>query len=230
MLDFNRYKVLTFDCYGTLIDWESGILGALRPVLANHGIEASDTELLELYAELEAKYEGGEYHRYDVVQRLVMTEMSLRLGFDAAFFELDCLSKSIKDWLPFADTVESLKKLQTKYKLAIVSNIDDMLFVDTAKHLQVEFDYVCTAQQFRAYKPSLEYLIPAFDRVSGSRDQILHVAESLFHDVKPARELGVSTVWVNRRQGRPGATKLIDVSPDLEVPDLASLVTAAGIE
>lgn len=229
MLDFERYKVLTFDCYGTLIDWESGILGALRPVLANHGVEVDDAQLLQDYAELEAKYESGDYHRYDVVQRLIMTELSLRLGFDAAFFELDCLSKSIKDWKPFPDTVAALKALKTKYKLAIISNIDDMLFVATAKQLEVEFDFVLTAQQARAYKPSLDFLRTAFDRVAATHDQVLHCAESLYHDVKPARELGVATVWVNRRQGRPGATKLIDVTADLEVPDMAALVRAVGI-
>ena len=158
-----------------------------------------------------------------------MTELSLRLGFDAAYYELDCLSKSIKDWLPFDDTVEALKALKTKYKLAIVSNIDDMLFVDTARHLVVEFDFVLTAQQARAYKPSPDFLEMAFDRVADSRDEILHVAESLYHDIAPAKEMGVTTVWVNRRQGRSGATKRIDVTPDHEVPDLATLARATGV-
>jgi len=230
MLDFDRYKVVTFDCFGTLIDWETGILGALHRVLANHDVTADDVQLLQLYAKLEKKYESGEYHRYDIVQRLVMTEMSLRLGFDAAFYELDCLSRSIKDWEPFADTVAALKALKSRYQLAIVSNIDDLLFINPARKLEIDFDFVLTAQQARAYKPSQEFLGRAFDRVARSREEILHVAESLYHDIAPARQMGVTTVWVNRRQGRPGATELIEVEPDLEVPDLASLVQLIGLD
>ncbi len=137
MIDLSRFEVLTFDCYGTLIDWEKGILGAVKPVLARHGVGASDDAILETYAALEAKYEEGDYLPYRMVLRLVMTEMSLRFKFDADPGELDCLARSIGDWAPFPDTVDALRRLAKKYRLGVISNVDDALFAATAKGLRV---------------------------------------------------------------------------------------------
>ena len=231
MLDFDRYRVLTFDCYGTLIDWESGILNAVRPVLERRGLQVDDRTILETYAAAEAKHEEGEYLPYAFVLRLVMTEMSLRLGFDAGLDELDCLAQSIGHWTPFPDTVESLGRLKRKHKLAIVSNIDDALFAQTAPHLEVDFDWVCTAQQAGAYKPSHEAFEYALSKIGFAKEQILHVAQSVYHDVVPASAFGLSTVWVNRRIGKEGsgATRDAEGTPDLEVPDLKTLADEMGI-
>jgi 2-haloacid dehalogenase len=231
MLDFDRFRLLTFDCYGTLIDWEAGILGAIRPILRRHGVEADDRTILETYAAIEAKQEEGEYVRYEVLLRMVMAEMSLRMGFDASNDEMLSLPRSIKSWKPFADTVEALRKLKTKYKLAILSNIDDRLFEDTAEHLAVPFDWVVTAQQAGAYKPSFQIFEYAFERFEIPRERILHVAQSVYHDIVPARALGVASVWVNRRKGveGSGATRLAEGIPDVEVADLRSLTELMGL-
>jgi 2-haloacid dehalogenase len=155
-----------------------------------------------------------------------MTEMSLRFTFDATPGELDCLSESLPDWKPFPDTIDALKKLKSLYRLAIISNIDDDLFEATARRLEVPFDWVITAQQARAYKPAHEVFEYALKKIGLPREQILHVAQSVYHDIVPARALGIHTVWVNRRAGQSGsgATMSAEGSPDLDVVDLRSLV------
>ncbi len=231
MLDFKRFTTLTFDCYGTLIDWEAGILGAIRPVLVRHGVKADDPTILETFASLEAKHEEGEYVRYELVLRMVMAEMSLRLGFDATPEDVLSLPGSLASWKPFPDTVEALRKLKTRYKLVILSNVDDALFKDTAKSLEVPFDRIITAQQARAYKPDRRIFEHAFEKLALPRERILHVAQSIYHDIVPARALGVACVWINRRRGRTGAgaTRPAEGTPDLEVADLQSLVEVMGL-
>lgn len=226
MLDFNEFDLLTFDCFGTLIDWETGILDAVRPVLDRHEVQVGDDELLELYARTEAKHEQGEYVRYEVLLKLVMAEMSLRLGVDIDPGEVPCIAHSLGSWPPFTDTVVALERLKTRYKLAVISNVDDALFEKTARRLTVKFDWIVTAQQAGAYKPSRVVFETALSRFGLPRERILHVAQSIYHDIVPARELGLSTVWVNRRQGRKGhgATPPADAKPDVEVADLQSLV------
>ncbi len=225
MLDFARFQALTFDCYGTLIDWEAGILGVLRPLLAAQGRQVSDADILSLYAELEPEAQGGEYLAYREVLRRVVHGVGLRLRFTVSPAEADSLPESLKDWKPFPDTVPALRRLKQHYRLAIISNIDDELFAMTARHLEVKFDHVITAQQCRSYKPSLNNFRTALARMDIPQDRVLHVAESLFHDVAPARSQGIATVWVNRRKARTGAaaTRLVDVRPDLEVSDLKTL-------
>lgn len=231
VLDFDRFRLLTFDCYGTLIDWETGILHAVRPVLSKHGITADDRTILETYATIEAKHEADDYTRYELLLRLLMAEMSLRLGFDASVLDLSAIATSIKDWKPFPDTVEALTRLKDKFKLAVISNIDDHLFEATAAHLEVPFDWVITAEQAKAYKPSHRTFEYAFLQFDIPREQILHVAQSLYHDIAPASALGLSTVWVNRRKGLDGfgATRHAEATPDIEVEDLASLARLMGL-
>jgi 2-haloacid dehalogenase len=231
MLDFDSYEVLTFDCYGTLIDWESGILGALRPVLARHDIDMNDDALLETYAGIEAGLEAGEHVLYAELLRRLMRELAARLGFEATGAELDCISASIKDWQPFPDTIAALRKLKGMFKLAVVSNIDDDLFKKSAARLRVPFDWVITAEQAGSYKPSHKNFQLAFETIGFPRKRFLHVAQSLYHDIVPARELGVANVWVNRRKGRDGhgATHPASATPDLEVADLDELTKLIGL-
>ena len=225
MLDFRKFKVLTFDCYGTLIDWESGILRAVRNVLKNHQLELDDQSILEAYARAEAKIEAGAYEPYKRVLRRVMAAMSAELLVEPSEEERDALARSVRDWKPFSDTVDALKRLKERYSLAIISNIDDDLFQYSAEYLEVPFDWVITAQQAESYKPSHNNFQMAFGRMGFPKEEILHVAQSIYHDIVPARQLGVSTVWVNRRATRDGwgATPPADGRPDLEVPDLESL-------
>jgi 2-haloacid dehalogenase len=131
----------------------------------------------------------------------------------------------VQAWPAFPDSSPALQALQEKYKLAIISNIDDDLFTFSARKLQVQFDWVITAQQARSYKPSLQNFHLAFERIGLPRTKMLHVAQSLFHDIVPAKALGLSTVWVNRRHNKAGfgATPPAQARPDLEVPDLQTL-------
>jgi len=229
MLDFARFSTLTFDCYGTLIDWESGILSVLRLMLAAHRKSLSDAQILELYSDLEAKAEQGEFHPYREVLQTVVRGFGQRLGFEPTEAEVRSLPESLATWTAFHDTVTALRQLKARYRLAIISNIDDDLFAQSAPKLEVPFDFVITAQQARAYKPSHQIFQLAEQTISVPRSQWLHVGQSIYHDVIPAKSLGVATVWVNRPSPRPsaGAAKAASSQPDLEVPDLRRLAELA---
>jgi len=233
-MDFSRFTAISFDCYGTLIDWEAGILPVLRTVLGNHGQSLSDSSILELYGEFEADAESGAYRSYCSVLQSVVRAFADRLHFTASASEIASLQESVPAWPPFDDSVQSLKELHRHYKLFVISNIDNDLFAQTRKHLGVDFDGVITAERAGSYKPSLKNFELALRTFSLPADRLLHAGQSIYHDVVPARSLGISTVWVNRKSARPGigavrAVKASDtqVRPDLEVPDLASLVAAA---
>ena len=229
MLNFNKYKVLTFDCYGTLIDWEAGILSALKPILSNYSVTIDDSQILEIYAEFEAKAEQEPYETYRIILQSVLRGFGDQFDFTPSATELTQFSNSIQNWPPFADSTKALNALKTKYKIGILSNVDDDLFSYSAHNLNVDFDFVCTAQQIGSYKPDLRNFEFAINKMGIDREHILHVAQSLFHDILPAKKLGLDTVWVNRRKGKKGsgATPPAEATPDLEVPDLKSLATKA---
>src|SRR5579859_7629906 len=218
MLDLSHFEVLTCDCYGTLIDWETGILGALRPLFARHGVKVSVEELLEAYAEAESDAESGEFKPYKDVLQQVVRALGAKFGFRPTGDEQRSLPESLKTWQPFPDTVPALKRLHQRYRFSIISNVDDDLFAETAKLLQVPFDFVTTALEVRNYKPSFNNFQRALEKMKVSKNRVLHVAQSLHHDVEPARALGIHSVWVNRRQGKPGggATVKSSAKPDLE--------------
>ncbi len=230
MLDLTRFKVLTFDCYGTMIDWETGIFTALRPILAAHGKKITDSALLELYSELEFGAEQGEFLRYREVLQSVVGGLGERLGFLPTDIEVRSLPESLANWQPFPDTVAALRKLKSGYQLGVVSNVDDDLFAATAPKLGVAFDHVITAQQAGCYKPCKRMFTLAEEKIGVSREHWLHVGQSIYHDVIPAQSLGIATVWVNRRSPRPGAgaAKAAIGKPDLEVPDLETLAKLGG--
>jgi 2-haloacid dehalogenase len=230
MLDFTRFQVLTFDCYGTMIDWETGIFSALRPILAAHNKSISDSALLQLYSELEAAAEQGKYLHYRDVLQSVVRGFGERLGFSPTTAEVRSLPESLANWQPFSDTVEALRKLKSRHQLAVISNVDDDLFAATAPKLGVAFDQVITAQQAGCYKPCMRIFTLAEKRIGVSRDQWLHVGQSIYHDVIPVQSLGLATVWVNRSSPRPGAgaAKAAAGKPDLEVPDLRTLAERAS--
>jgi 2-haloacid dehalogenase len=223
-VDFSPFKALTFDCYGTLIDWERGLLNAMRPVLRSHGKKLSDAEILAIYGELEPE-EQNPYRRYREVLANVVRGFGTRLGFPVSDAEAESLPESLKDWKPFPDTTAALAKLKTKYKLAIISNTDDTLFAATSRHLGIQFDEVVTAEQAKAYKPSSPPFLLALERLGLARERVLHVGQSVYHDVVPARLLGLRTVLVQRRGF--GATQPVQGEPDLTVPDLESLARLA---
>jgi|SRR5208283_250412 len=228
MLDFSRFEYLSFDCYGTLIDWESGILGYLLPLLKINGCDVSDAQILSLYSEFEPHQQDLVYRPYREILALVVRDFGREFRVDFTDSEVSGLANSIGKWAPFPDTVPALKRLKSKYKLAVLSNIDDDLFASTAPKLGVEIDCVVTAQQVQSYKPSIRNFETLLDRLQIEKGRLLHVAESLYHDVIPAQALGVATVWVNRRQGNPAAaTRMVAARPDLEVPTVAGLADLA---
>jgi 2-haloacid dehalogenase len=229
MLDFSRFRVLTFDCYGTLIAWETGIFSALKPILAAHGQQLSDSKILELYGTLEAAAEQGEYLRYKDVLSSVARGFGSECGFTPTEAEVRSLAQSIANWPAFPDTADALRRLQSRYRLAIISNIDDDLFSLTAPKLGVKFADVITAEQAGCYKPCLEIFRRAQSRLKIQPGEWLHVGQSIYHDVLPAQSLGISTVWVNRASPRAGvgAVKPAAGKPDVEVPDLKTLADMA---
>jgi 2-haloacid dehalogenase len=226
-MDFSSIRLITFDCYGTLVDWETGILGSLRALLYNlPAIE--DDKLLNLYAEIEAQMESGPYMAYRAILGRTAEEIGRRLGAPIKPGDAQRFAESLRLWKPFPDTVEALQLLAEHYKLAIVSNIDDDLFADTQRSLNTSFEFVVTAQQVQTYKPSQKNFLEALKRAEQAgvgKDQILHAAESLYHDIGPANAAGLKTAWVHRRYDKPGfgATKPGKAMPLVRVRSLAEL-------
>ena len=229
MLDFTRYEILTFDCYGTLIDWETGIFSALHRILSAHGKKIDDATLLKLYGDFEGQAEQGAFQRYRDVLASVVSQFGDHLRFTPTAAERASLADSIANWKPWPDTVEALRRLKSRFRLAIISNVDDDIFASTAPQLEVQFDEVVTAQQAQAYKPSLKFFELALSRINAPAHRVLHVGQSIYHDVVPAQALGLATVWVNRPSARPGvgAVKAADAKPDLTVTSLAELAELA---
>ena len=232
MLDLTQFEYLSFDCYGTLIDWESGILGYLRPLLQSKGVSVTPGGILNLYSEFEPRQQQQPpYRSYREVLSGVVREFAAHFDFSVSGEEADGLAESIGDWQAFPDTAGALQELQSRYKLAVLSNIDDDLFALTAPKLGVDLDLVVTAQQVRSYKPSLANFERLLQELPVEKSRLLHVAESLYHDVVPARSLGIATVWVNRRQNKPAAaTRLVAAQPDLEVPTVGALAALVARE
>ena len=231
MLDFSHFDWLSFDCYGTLIDWESGLLAYLRPLFRVKGCDISDVQMLSWYSEFEPREQAGHYRSYRDVLAAVVRDFAQELRVQVSDPEASGLAESIRNWQPFADTVPGLQGLHSRYKLAVLSNIDDDLFAYTAPKLGVELDGVVTAQQVHSYKPSLNNFEALLRHYAIPRERLLHVAESLYHDVAPAHALGIRTVWVNRRRGKgAAASKLAEAKPDLVVATVGKLAELAAPE
>jgi 2-haloacid dehalogenase len=228
-LDLGRFEVMTFDCYGTLIDWESGLLAALRSALGPTAASTADDALLEAFARHEAAVEAGPYRRYRDVLGACLIAIAAEHGWPIDEAAVTAFGGSVADWPAFPDSPGALARLRTRYRLGVVTNCDDDLFAASARRLAIDFDWVVTAQQLGSYKPDPRNLELAIERIGRPRDLIVHVAQSLYHDHVPAKALGLSTVWVDRRHGRPGAgaTPPAEATPDLVVPDLEALARLA---
>jgi 2-haloalkanoic acid dehalogenase type II len=232
------FKVLSFDCYGTLIDWESGIEAALRPTFEKNNLQPTREEVLEAFAAEEplqqqstptASYPdilAGVYER-------IMSRFNLPVDPEAQ----KQFAGSVKHWPAFPDTVEALNYLKHHYKLVVLSNIDKATFTESQKHLQVEFDAVLTAEEAGAYKPDLKMfglLLGWLQANRYSQGQLLHVAHSLYHDHEPAKALGLSTVWIDRRSGIDGTgatpSPSGSVTPDRHEESLANFIRGHSTE
>jgi 2-haloacid dehalogenase len=228
-IDFRRFEGLTFDCYGTLIDWETGILEGLRKSLGGAGLEPSDDELLEGYGRAEAAAESGSYLTYREVLARALREVCRAHGVEPTEAAAAAFGASVPDWPAFPDSAAALARLKTRFRIGVITNCDDDLFAGSNARLGVEFDWIVTAQSVGSYKPDPRNFTIAVERLELPRERILHVAQSLFHDHVPAKRLGLSTVWIDRRHGRrgSGATPPAEARPDATFPDMASFADAA---
>ena len=212
-----RYDFVTFDCYGTLVDWESGIGGWFEQSARADGVPLERAPVLAAYAEIEPAVEAESYRSY----REVLTETALRIAkrFDwpLARQKARGLADSLPEWKPFSDTNPALERLAAAgHRLGILSNVDDELLAATRRRLAVSFDLLVTAEQVRSYKPAPAHFEEARRRIGGGR--WLHAAQSHFHDVVPCRALGIPVAWVNRK-----AETSRHPTPDHEVATLAGL-------
>jgi 2-haloacid dehalogenase len=224
-MSFDSIRLITFDCYGTLIDWETGILAAMRPLFSRNGLQIADHELLQQYGEVEAELEAGPYLPYREVLSLALQGVGSRLGVKISADDGRQFAESLPRWEPFPDTVVSLQSLEKSFRLGIISNVDDDLFSATWKKLPVRFDVVVTAQQVESYKPSFKNFQEALRRSGLRREEILHAGQSVYHDVIPANSLGIQSVWVNRPSIRPGsgAARPAIAQPSVEVHSLGEM-------
>ena len=226
------FAALTFACYGTLIDWETGIAAALRAWAGTHGIEAGDAELLSAFSRHENRLQ--EAHPRMLYPELLGRALKLigaDLGVDASDAEAAAFGASLGEWPAFADSAEALAYLKHHYKLVIVSNVDRASFAHSNAKLGVAFDLIVTAEDVGSYKPALghfERALGALGKMGVPKERVLHTAQSLFHDHVPAKGLGLASIWINRRAGKAGtgATKPppVPVRPDWEVPSMAAMV------
>lgn len=226
------FTTLTFDCYGTLIDWEAGILAVLRPWAAEHGLGSSDDALLETFGRHETRVQQeNPAMLYSDVLRQVQRAVAGDLGAAQSDADAATLGASVGNWPAFADSADALAYLKRHYKLVILSNIDNASFARSNEKLGVEFDAIVTAEDVGSYKPdprNFEYLL---DRLAGmgiAKGDILHTAQSLYHDIPPAQRIGLATNWINRRHDKPGlgATPASDATPDFEHKSMAHFVEA----
>jgi 2-haloacid dehalogenase len=230
------FKVLTFDCYGTLIDWESGIFNALQPLIrrARQG-DHSRNKLLEIYAvEEAAQEEETPAMPYSQLLGVVYKRLAKQWGVEVSNEEANIFGASVPDWPVFADSAASLQYLKKYYKLVILSNVDRLSFRSSNAKLEVEFDAIYTAQDIGSYKPSqrnFDYMLTRLQQDFGlERKDILHTAQSLFHDHAPANRIGLASAWIDRRHAEDGwgATPMPPGSPkyDFRFESMAALVNA----
>jgi 2-haloacid dehalogenase len=203
------FKVLTFDCYGTLIDWETGIVGALQPLLRGDRSERSRDDILAAFARHETAQEAETPNMiYSELLACVHRRLAEEWGIAATAADHLAFGNSVGDWPAFADSASSLAYLEQFYKLVILSNVDRASFAQSAKRLGVAFDAVYTAEDIGSYKPdprNFRYMIEALQRSGHSAHQILHTAQSLFHDHMPANAVGLRSAWIDRRAGAGGS-------------------------
>jgi 2-haloacid dehalogenase len=229
------FRALSFDCYGTLIDWEAGIAAVLGPWARERGLALDDEALLAAYSDHEVRAEAEHPEElYPDILRRSFAGLGRQLGAEVTEEDARRLSASVPEWPAFGDSHDALVSLGRRYQLIILSNIDRASFAGTNRlQLATTFDCVVTAQDVGSYKPSprnFDALLENAARLGIADGQLLHVAQSLFHDHVPAQRAGLPTVWINRRHDRPGwgATPAppVDVTPDWEFPSMEAFARA----
>jgi len=216
--------IITFDCYGTLIDWESGIVTAFQSEAARNSVKLTADDIVAAYAIEEPLVESGPYRSYSEVLGETARRVGARLGWNIEPERAGFLAASLPNWAPFPDTNAALERLASEYELGILSNVDDDLLAATRRHFTVSFDLIITAQQVKSYKPGAPHFTEALARTA--RKRLMHAAQSYFHDVVPTRGLGIPVVWVNRHGSpiEPGGPL-----PTHEVRTLTELADFMGV-
>jgi 2-haloacid dehalogenase len=233
-MDFSRFELVTFDCYGTLIDWETGIGNVVRAWLAPLPGPVPVDLVLSAFALMQARHQQTRPTLlYPEVLRRTWHDIEATFGWPPDDARAAAFASAVPDWPPFPDTVAALGFLAGRYRLAILSNVDNRSLSGTLPRLVAPFAFTVTAEDVGSYKPGLPHFDAMFGKAQAlgiARERILHVAQSKHHDIVPGRQLGLATVWVNRRHGRPGsgATLATEAEPDLTVRSLAELVTLMG--
>ena len=228
------YEALSFDCYGTLIDWEAGIGSVLRDWADRRGLDMTTEDLLVAYADQEAQ--AARNHPTDPYPSILsraMRGLGKHLDTQVSFDDSHALATSVPDWPAFPDSADALERLSRHFKLIILSNIDNESFAASNAKLGVTFDAIITAEDVGSYKPSpgnFDALDHRIDSMGIPRDRLLHVAQSLFHDHVPAKERGMTTVWINRRHADPGwgatPNPQAEVTPDWTFTSMAEFADA----
>jgi len=216
---------VTFDVYGTLIDWETGAYDAFKSEADRDGFTIERDELIPLFYEVQKQIQAGSYELYAEVLRRTALEIAKRLEWPLETSRSGFLPDSVQRWKPFKETPVQLQKLAKKYKLGLLSNIDDKLLGQTRRHIATDFDLVVTAQQVRSYKPDLAHFTECARRMGGKKGWV-HVAASHHHDVEPCLKQRVPVIWVNRNK------ETLDPSqkkPTAEVPNLREAAKLLGV-
>ena len=228
------FKVLTFDCYGTLVDWESGILAALRPLLGRLGGKVDDEAALVAFARHESALEKAQ-PRLNYRKILAACYRGLAQEWNAGITEAEAerFGDSVPDWPAFPDSAAALAYLKQHYKLVILSNVDRASFAESNKKLGVVFDAICTAEDIGSYKPdrrNFDFALKIVkEKLGFAPNDVLHTAQSLFHDHQAARAIGLATNWIDRRMGKSGggATAPVEgVKTAFHFPSMAAFVEA----
>lgn len=208
------FKALTFDCYGTLIDWESGMVAALAPLVKKTGRPLSRNQVLQAHARHESSQQRHTpTKRYSELLAVVYKRLAEEWGVPASWEECLAYGRSVRDWPAFPDTAEALRALKQRYKLVILSNVDNESFAFSNRKLGVEFDAIYTAEDIGSYKPAaanFDYMLAALSGLGIGKGEILHTAESLFHDHKPANAAGLASCWIYRRHADEGFGATMD--------------------
>lgn len=233
-----EFGALSFDCYGTLIDWETGIAAVLGRWAQERGLEMTDEALLTAYSTHEARAEAEHPSEpYPAILARALRDLGRELGTEVSEDDAERLARSVPDWPAFGDSHDALAALAQRYQLIILSNVDRDSFAASSRRLGVRFTSVLTAQDIGSYKPSarnFDALLAEAGRLGVPEGGLLHVAQSLFHDHVPAKKAGLPTVWINRRHDQPGwgatPAPAADVTPDWEFPSMEAFAAAVAAE
>jgi len=233
-MKLSDFKALTFDCYGTLIDWETGMLAALQPLAGKAGGRLTREAILEAHGRHEAAQERTTPHmRYSDLLAVVYKRLAEEWGLPARWDEAQAYGASIKDWPAFPDSAEALAYLKKHYRLAVLSNVDNASFAFSNARLGVVFDAIYTAEDIGSYKPSVrnfDYMLEKLTGLGLTKRDILHTAQSLYHDHEPAGAIGLAHCWIDRRAGKAGFGAVVptagETKVDFQFPTLGAFAEA----